>query len=129
VRHEGARRLGRGLYPVLSSHPSSDDQAHPCTAVRDAGDIRSLTLLTDAVHAAGSPASIELWHGGSCGANLASRLPSIGVSSMAARGEPGSSIAATGGIFVSFGGGIGNRRRVRAKQASMWCMCIRAMAI
>ncbi|MEI6460144.1 MAG: FAD-dependent oxidoreductase [Pseudomonadota bacterium] len=71
-----------------SIHPSSDDHPHPFAALWDADDVRNLALMTEAVHAAGSLAGIELWHGGSFVANLASRLPSIGVSSMPARTEP-----------------------------------------
>jgi dimethylamine/trimethylamine dehydrogenase len=71
-----------------SIHPSSDDQPHPFASLWDDGDVANLAALADAVHAHGALAGVELWHGGSYVANLASRLPSLGVRSMPGRGEP-----------------------------------------
>ncbi len=71
-----------------SIHPSSDDHPHPFASLWDEGDVRNLTLMTDAVHAGGALAGVELWHGGSFVSNLASRLPSLGVRSMPNRTEP-----------------------------------------
>ena len=66
-----------------SIHPTSDDQPHPFAAIWDDGDQRNLALMADAVHEGGALAGIELWHGGSYVANLASRQEPIGVRSMA----------------------------------------------
>jgi dimethylamine/trimethylamine dehydrogenase len=71
-----------------SIHPSSDDQPHPFAAIWDDGDRRNLALMADAVHGGGALAGIELWHGGSYVANLASRASPIGVRSMPGRTEP-----------------------------------------
>jgi dimethylamine/trimethylamine dehydrogenase len=65
-----------------SIHPSSDDQPHPFASLWDDGDIANLALMTDAVHRHGALAGVELWHGGGFVANLASRVPTLGVRSM-----------------------------------------------
>jgi dimethylamine/trimethylamine dehydrogenase len=71
-----------------SIHPTSDDQPHPFASIWDDGDVRNLASLADQVHAHGALAGIELWHGGSSVANLATRVPSVGVRSMPGRVEP-----------------------------------------
>ncbi len=71
-----------------SIHPSSDDQPYPFASMWDEGDVRNLGLMAEKVHEHGALAGIELWHGGSAVANLASRQPSIGVRSMPSRTEP-----------------------------------------
>jgi len=71
-----------------SIHPTSDDQPYPFAALWDAGDAANLAAMTDAVHAHGALAGVELWHGGSYVGNLASRVPAIGVRSMPGREEP-----------------------------------------
>jgi len=71
-----------------SIHPSSDDQPHPFASLWDDDDLRNLASMADQVHAHGALAGVELWHGGSFVANLASRLPTIGVRSMPGRTDP-----------------------------------------
>jgi dimethylamine/trimethylamine dehydrogenase len=71
-----------------SLHPTSDDHPHPFAALWDDGDVRNLAAMADAVHEHGALAGVELWHGGSYVANLASRLPAIGVRSMPGRTDP-----------------------------------------
>lgn len=71
-----------------SIHPSSDDQPFPFASIWDEGDIGNLRQLTDAVHEHGALAGVELWHGGSYVANMASRVGPIGVRSMPSRGDP-----------------------------------------
>jgi len=71
-----------------SIHPTSDDQPYPFAALWDAGDVANLAAMTEAVHAHGALAGVELWHGGSYVGNLASRVPAIGVRSMPGREEP-----------------------------------------
>jgi dimethylamine/trimethylamine dehydrogenase len=71
-----------------SIHPTSDDQPHPFAALWDDGDVANLAAMAEQVHAFGALAGVELWHGGSFVANLASRLPTIGVRSMPCREEP-----------------------------------------
>ncbi len=64
-----------------SMHPSSDNQPYQYAALWDEGDVRAHALMTEAVHAQGALAGVELWHGGGLTANLWSRLPSLGVGS------------------------------------------------
>ena len=71
-----------------SIHPSSDDQPHPFASLWDDGDVRNLAAMADQVHAHGALAGVELWHGGSFVANLATREPSVGVRSMLGRTDP-----------------------------------------
>jgi dimethylamine/trimethylamine dehydrogenase len=62
-------------------HPSSDNQPFQYAALWDEADVRAHALMTEAVHAQGALAGVELWHGGSSIANLWSRLPTLGVGS------------------------------------------------
>jgi dimethylamine/trimethylamine dehydrogenase len=71
-----------------SLHPTSDDQPYPYASLWDEGDVANLTAMTEAVHAHGALAGVELWHGGSYVANLGSRLPTLGVRSMPGRDGP-----------------------------------------
>jgi dimethylamine/trimethylamine dehydrogenase len=71
-----------------SIHPSSDDQPYPFASLWDDGDLANLSAMAEAVHAHGALAGIELWHGGSYVANLATRVPSLGVRSMPGRTDP-----------------------------------------
>jgi dimethylamine/trimethylamine dehydrogenase len=71
-----------------SIHPTSDDQPHPFASLWDDGDVRNLAAMADQVHAHGALAGVELWHGGSFVANLATREPSLGVRSMLGRTDP-----------------------------------------
>ena len=57
-----------------SIHPTSDDSAYPSQTLWDNDDIRANALMTDAVHAHGALAGVELWIGGSSVPNLGSRL-------------------------------------------------------
>ena len=57
-----------------SIHPTSDDEAYPSQTLWDDNDIRANALMTDAVHAHGALAGVELWIGGSSVPNLSSRL-------------------------------------------------------
>jgi dimethylamine/trimethylamine dehydrogenase len=71
-----------------SIHPSSDDQPHPYASLWDEGDVANHACMTEAVHAHGALAGVELWHGGSLMGNLGSRVPSLGVRSMPSWFEP-----------------------------------------
>jgi dimethylamine/trimethylamine dehydrogenase len=71
-----------------SIHPSSDDQPHPFASLWDDDDVRNLATMAEQVHRHGSLAGVELWHGGSFVANLASRVPTLGVRSMLGRTDP-----------------------------------------
>ena len=71
-----------------SIHPTSDDHPYPFASLWDDDDVRSLAAMADAVHAHDALAGIELWHGGSSVANLASREGTLGVRSMPGRTEP-----------------------------------------
>ncbi|MGB6605668.1 MAG: FAD-dependent oxidoreductase [Steroidobacteraceae bacterium] len=61
----------------VSIHPSSDDAPLPYATLWDDDDVRAHALMTDAVHAHGALAGIELWHGGGSVMNRASRLPTL----------------------------------------------------
>src|SRR6202451_864428 len=70
----------------VSIAPDSDDSPLPFATLWDEDDVRSHALMTDAVHAHGALAGIELWHGGGSVSNKTHRLPSpspTGVSWMA----------------------------------------------
>jgi dimethylamine/trimethylamine dehydrogenase len=71
-----------------SLHPSSDDHPFPFASMWDDGDLRNLAAMADGVHAHGSLAGLELWHGGSRISNLASRVPTLGVRSAPSTGDP-----------------------------------------
>ena len=61
-----------------SIHPSSDDTPYPHASLWDDEDVRAMAGVADAVHAHGSLAGVELWHGGGRSANLYSRLAPLG---------------------------------------------------
>jgi dimethylamine/trimethylamine dehydrogenase len=61
----------------VSIDPSSDDAPLPYATLWDDDDVRAHALMTDAVHAHGALAGIELWHGGGSVMNRASRLPTL----------------------------------------------------
>ncbi len=62
-----------------SVHPTSDNDAFPFAALWDDDDIASHRMMTDAVHAHGALAGVELWLGGGMVANLGTRLPQMGM--------------------------------------------------
>ena len=59
---------------AVSTHPTSDDSPLPFGRLWDDNDIRSHALMTEAVHAHGALAAIELWHGGASVMNRTSRV-------------------------------------------------------
>jgi dimethylamine/trimethylamine dehydrogenase len=61
-----------------SIHPSSDDQPYPGCKLWDEDDVRDHALMTEAVHAHGSLAGVELWHGGAHVLNRYSRENLLG---------------------------------------------------
>lgn len=60
-----------------SIHPSSDDSPYAFLTLWDDDDIAPLALTAEAVHAHGSLAGIELWHGGAHASNRMTRVPGI----------------------------------------------------
>ena len=64
-------------------HPSSDLAPFPEGRLWDSRDIPALQLMTDAVHAHGALAAVELVHNGNHASNLASRAPIFAPSDMA----------------------------------------------
>ena len=58
-----------------SIDPSSDDSPFGFLTLWDEDDVKALALITDAVHAHGSLAAVELWHGGSHAGNRWAREP------------------------------------------------------
>ena len=64
-----------------SIHPTSDDMPFPHASIWDQDDVTNLKLMTEAVHAQGSLAGVELWYGGRSAANLYSREASYGATS------------------------------------------------
>jgi dimethylamine/trimethylamine dehydrogenase len=69
-----------------SIHPSSDDTPMPYASIWDDGDVRAQAMMVDKVHAHGSLAGIQLWHGGSDISNLYSREITLGPQSRPASG-------------------------------------------
>jgi dimethylamine/trimethylamine dehydrogenase len=61
----------------VSIHPSSDDSPLPFATLWNDDDIRSHALMTEAVHAHGALAGIELWHGGGSVVNRTVRTPPL----------------------------------------------------
>lgn len=61
-----------------SIHASSDDMPYPFASLWDDEDARNMALMVDAVHAHGSLAGVELWHGGQRASNLHSRETGFG---------------------------------------------------
>ncbi len=58
---------------ACSVHPSSDDSPFPCATLWDEADVRAHAVMTDAVHAHGALAAVELWHGGAAAVNRTTR--------------------------------------------------------
>ncbi len=59
---------------ACSVDPSSDDSPFPFATMWDESDVRSHAVMTDAVHAHGALAGVELWHGGAAAVNRTSRV-------------------------------------------------------
>ncbi len=66
-----------------SIHPSADDGPYAFCTLWDSDDVKNMRAMTDAVHAHGALAGVELWHGGMHSPNRFSRLAPLSVS-----GEP-----------------------------------------
>ncbi|SME97793.1 dimethylamine/trimethylamine dehydrogenase [Tistlia consotensis] len=64
-----------------SVHPSSDDGHYPFARLWGPEDVRAHALTTEAIHAQGALAGVELWHGGAAVANFDTRLPTRGIAS------------------------------------------------
>ena len=62
---------------ICSVHPSSDDNPFPYATLWDDSDIPAHQLMTEAVHAHGALAGVELWHGGAATANRSTRWPTL----------------------------------------------------
>lgn len=58
---------------ACSVHPTSDDSPFPFASLWDEADVRSHALMTEAVHAHGALAGVELWHGGAVAVNRTTR--------------------------------------------------------
>lgn len=58
---------------ACSVDPTSDDTPFPFATMWDESDVRGHAVMTDAVHAHGALAGVELWHGGAAAVNRTSR--------------------------------------------------------
>ena len=58
-----------------SIDPSSDDSPYGFLSLWDEDDVKALAMIADAIHAHGSLAAVELWHGGAHAGNRVSRRP------------------------------------------------------
>jgi dimethylamine/trimethylamine dehydrogenase len=65
-----------------SVHSSADDYPWPHCTLWDNEDVKAHALMTDAVHAHGSLAGVELWYGGTGTASLGTRQPPLGAASV-----------------------------------------------
>ena len=109
-----------------SIHPSSDDFPYGFVSLWDDDDVRSLASTADAVHAHGSLAGVELWHGGfaiqqpaDAGADARSFRPA-GPLHPAARGAGhGQGRHPQSAHVAAPGGGKGEAGRVRHRL----CLC------
>jgi len=73
-----------------SIHPSSDDAPYAYLTLWDDEDTRQLSLTSDAIHAHGSLAGVELWHGGMHANNRETREGTIAVMDCSAHyAQPG----------------------------------------
>ncbi|WP_374654770.1 FAD-dependent oxidoreductase [Dongia sp.] len=79
VKAEGGWGVVNTEYCTI--HPTSDDAPYPIQTLWDDDDIRQHALMTEAVHKHGSLAGVELFLGGQRMANMASRLPPMGMAS------------------------------------------------
>ncbi|MCB2135506.1 MAG: FAD-dependent oxidoreductase [Rhodobacteraceae bacterium] len=62
---------------ACSVDPSSDDSPFPFATMWDEADVRSHAVMTEAAHAHGALAGIELWHGGAAAVNRTSRMAAL----------------------------------------------------
>ena len=77
-----------------SIHPSSDDSPFGFLTLWDEDDVRALMPTVEAIHAHGSLAGVELWHGGSHANNRLTREPILAPSARPALiPQPGSARA------------------------------------
>lgn len=60
-----------------SIHPTSDDSPSAFLTLWEDADIAPLALTAEAIHAHGSLAGIELWHGGAHASNRMTRVPAL----------------------------------------------------
>ena len=67
-----------------SIHPTSDDSPFGFLTLWDEDDVAALAQTADAIHAHGSLAGIELWHGGSHASNRMTRTPGLAPSAIPA---------------------------------------------
>jgi len=84
---------------------SSDETPYPSASLRDDDDVRNLRRMTEAVHAHGALAGVELWYGGHTSANLLSRELALDVGSLSneiALGAPAQSRAMDGADILAF---------------------------
>ncbi len=65
-----------------SIHPTSDDLPFPYASLWDEADVKANALMTEAVHAHGALAGVELWHGGSRSDNLYTREVGMDIASL-----------------------------------------------
>ncbi|MCB6180174.1 FAD-dependent oxidoreductase [Rhodobacter sp. Har01] len=71
-----------------SIHPTSDDTHAPYASLWDEADVRNHAAMTEAVHAHGALAGVELWHGGQRSSNALTREAPLGPASMMAELNP-----------------------------------------
>ena len=88
-----------------SIHPSSDDSPYAFLSLWDEEDVRALAKTADAIHAHGSLAGIELWHGGAHTNNRLTREPLLAPSARPASiVQPGSARRLDRGDIRAFRG-------------------------
>lgn len=65
---------------LCSIHPESDNTPNAVCRLWDEDDVRSLSLMCDALHEHGALAGVELWYGSAHARNLETRVAARGVS-------------------------------------------------
>jgi dimethylamine/trimethylamine dehydrogenase len=100
-----------------SIHPSSDDTPYGFLTLWDEDDVKALSLIADAIHAHGSLAAVELWHGGNHSANRYSREPLLSPSGRPGKYTPTAPFRAMDKSDISTFRGWQRQAALRAKKA------------
>ena len=113
-----------------SIHPSSEDSPFGFLSLWDEDDVRALAKTADAIHAHGSLAAVELWHGGAHANNRLTREPMLAPSAQPAKFvQPARRAPWTGRTSASSAAGSARRRSVPSGPASTSSIAMPATTI
>ena len=100
-----------------SIHPSSDDSPFGFLTLWDEDDVKGLAQIANAIHAHGSLAAVELWHGGSHSSNRQTREPLLAPSARPGKYNPSATARAMDKDDIREFRGWQRQAAVRAKRA------------